>query len=198
MDKLTFLYELSEKLSGLPDEDLDKSIEYYSEIIDDRMEEGISEEDAIAALGSIDDISSHIISEIPLPRIIKARFRPGRTLNVWEIILASFGFLIIGIPILAAVFSLTVSVIAAVFSVAAVFAAIPLALLAGGVAGIISFFTLIFGGNTAMAFLVLGAAILSLGLVIPTFIVAKYTTKFLISMLKWIALLVKKSFIRRK
>ena len=37
MDKRTFLNSLREQLYGLSQSDIDKSLEYYSEMIDDRM-----------------------------------------------------------------------------------------------------------------------------------------------------------------
>lgn len=49
MDKRTFLNSLREQLYGLSQSDIDKSLEYYSEMIDDRMEDGVSEEEAVAA-----------------------------------------------------------------------------------------------------------------------------------------------------
>ena len=50
MDKQMFLKTLAEKLQGLPQSDIKKSLEYYSEIIDDRMEEGASQEEAVGAM----------------------------------------------------------------------------------------------------------------------------------------------------
>lgn len=56
MDKITFLKELRKKLWFLPKNELDKTILYYSEMISDRMDAGMSEEDAVRAVGNIDDI----------------------------------------------------------------------------------------------------------------------------------------------
>ena len=49
MNKAEFLDALCAHLSGLPQRDIDASQEYYSEIIDDRMEDGLSEEAAVEA-----------------------------------------------------------------------------------------------------------------------------------------------------
>ena len=198
MTKLQFLYELDDKLSGLPEEDRERSIEYYSEIIDDRIEEGLSEEEAVKALGSVDYIASQTISEIPLPRLIKERFKVKRSLRVWEIILLAFGFLIIGIPIIAALFSIAVTLIASIFAVAVSFIAIPVALLGTGVGGIIAFFPIVFSGDVGIAFFILGCSILALGLSVPFFYIAKYAMKLAVLTVKGIVLLIKKSFVRRK
>ena len=66
MNKDQFLEELRKKLSGLPQEDIDERLAFYSEMIDDRMEEGITEEDAVAGLGTVDSVVEQIMSEIPL------------------------------------------------------------------------------------------------------------------------------------
>ena len=49
----------------------------FSEMIEDRMEDGMSEEDAVAAVGSVDDIASQIIMDIPLIKIAKKRAPMG-------------------------------------------------------------------------------------------------------------------------
>ena len=52
MNKQEFLSRLRKQLKGL--EDKEERITFYSEMIDDRMEEGLSEEEAVAAVGSLD------------------------------------------------------------------------------------------------------------------------------------------------
>ena len=46
MNKQEFLYELKGKLWALSEEEKKSSLEYYTEMIDDRMEDGLSEEEA--------------------------------------------------------------------------------------------------------------------------------------------------------
>jgi uncharacterized membrane protein len=41
MTKLQFLMALHEKMSGLPREEVEERLEFYSEMIEDRMEEGL-------------------------------------------------------------------------------------------------------------------------------------------------------------
>ena len=40
MTKKEFLDELKKGLLGIPEEDINRSIEFYSEMIDDRIEDG--------------------------------------------------------------------------------------------------------------------------------------------------------------
>lgn len=94
MDKQTFFTALRENLRGLPQEDAERSLEFYEEMVNDRMEEGASEEEAVAALGSIEEITAQVLSEIPLAKLVKAKVKPNRALKVWEIVL-----LILGAPV---------------------------------------------------------------------------------------------------
>lgn len=94
MDKQTFFRALRENLRGLPQEDAERSLEFYEEMVNDRMEEGASEEEAVAALGSVEEITAQVLSEIPLAKLVKAKVKPNRALKVWEIVL-----LILGAPV---------------------------------------------------------------------------------------------------
>ena len=53
MNKQEFLTQMQKALSWLPQEDIEERIAFYSEIIDDHIEEGMSEELAIAEIGSV-------------------------------------------------------------------------------------------------------------------------------------------------
>ncbi len=94
MNKRQFLAEIGTRLRSLPQGDVEKSLDYYSEMIDDRMENGVSEEEAVAAMGSVDDIAAQILLETPFPTLVKARLKPSRALKAWEIVL-----LILGSPV---------------------------------------------------------------------------------------------------
>lgn len=56
MTKSEFILSLSEALAHLPGQERVRVLEYYEEMIDDRIESGMTEEDAVAALGSIEEI----------------------------------------------------------------------------------------------------------------------------------------------
>ena len=66
MTKQEFLDKLQAGLSGLTESDAQERLTFYSEMIDDRMEEGKSEAEAVAALGDVDVIAEQIIADIPL------------------------------------------------------------------------------------------------------------------------------------
>lgn len=73
MNKQELLQALEAKLNGLPDQDIKKACEYYSEIIDDKIEDGLSEADSVSALGSVDQIAAHTLSGISLPTLVKIK-----------------------------------------------------------------------------------------------------------------------------
>ena len=66
MTKAEFLSSLQIKLCGLPSDEVREHVTFYGEMIDDRVEEGLSEEAAVSAIGSVDMIASQIIRQLPL------------------------------------------------------------------------------------------------------------------------------------
>lgn len=65
MNREQFLAAVRARLAGLPREDIDRAIEYYREMIDDRMEDGMAEEEAVAAVGPVEEAVSKLASGLP-------------------------------------------------------------------------------------------------------------------------------------
>lgn len=132
MNKNAFLSVLRERLNGLPEEDINKSMEFYSEMIDDRVEDGMSEEEAVEAIGTIDEIISQILSEVSLPKLVKEKVKPKRALKAWEIVL-----LILSAPIwLPVLFSVIATVLSIYLTIWFVIISLYVADLAVAVYGI--------------------------------------------------------------
>ena len=70
MTKEQFLNELQNRLSFLPSSEVAPFISYYREMIEDRMEEGMSEADAVAGLGDIGRIVEVIQYEMPVTSLV--------------------------------------------------------------------------------------------------------------------------------
>ena len=87
MTKERFLNELRRRLKGLPREDIDSRIEFYSEMIDDRIEYGLIEEEAIDEIGSVDDVVAQIAKDTPFMHLVKEKVKPKRKISAVEIIL---------------------------------------------------------------------------------------------------------------
>ena len=109
MKKQEFLKKLRIKLSGLPSDEIEGRLEFYSEMIDDRIEEGVSEELAVGDIGDINDIAAQILSEIPLRKIVREKFKQQRKLETWKTVLLIMGFPV-WLPLL-------ISAVAVVFSI---------------------------------------------------------------------------------
>ena len=91
MNKQEFLTELREGLSGLPQDDIEERLAFYGEMLDDRIEEGLSEDAAVAEIGDADEIVRQTVADIPFAKLAKERIKPKRRLKAWEIILLALG-----------------------------------------------------------------------------------------------------------
>ena len=92
MRKQEFLDELERQLAGLPKDDVQNRLDFYSEMIDDRIEEGKSESEAVAEIGSVEDIVNDIAKDTPFVKLIKEKVKPKRKIQTWEIVLLVLGF----------------------------------------------------------------------------------------------------------
>ncbi|MBR2722470.1 MAG: DUF1700 domain-containing protein [Clostridia bacterium] len=127
MNQQEFMTTLRARLSGLPAQDVEERLHFYREMIADRMEEGRTEEEAIADIGSPERIAEQIIADTPLTRIAKERILPQRRLRAWEIVLLALGspiWLSLAVALLAVILSLYVTLWAVTVSLWAVFASV--------------------------------------------------------------------------
>ena len=130
MTKQLFLNELSAALHGLPREERYRTLSYYDELIDDRVEDGQSEEDAVESLGSPEQIAREILGEEEPP------VSTGTGRKVWMIILLVLGFPFWGSLLLAAAIVL-MCVYICLFLPAFVLGVMTLAFLAGALIGVV-------------------------------------------------------------
>lgn len=192
MTKNEFLAALRNSLGSLPDGDAQKSIDYYSEIIDDRVEDGISEDEAVASLGSIEDIVSQIIADIPISKLVKQKSKSRRKLKTWEIVLLAAGSPL-WIVLLAAVFVIILSVYIAIWSVAITFFAISISLGACALGCLLSpiYFAVI--GKPILSVLGEGVALLLGGLAVFSFIGSLAFARLIVKLTKKIIISIKSS-----
>ena len=195
MKKSEFLEQLKYRISGLPENDINERLDFYSEAIDDRIEEGKSEEDAVSEMGSIDDIVSQIASETPFVRLVKEKYKPKRSIKGWEIVLIILGFPI-WFPLLLTLSILLLVLCLLVWILAVVTYSIEISLIGTGIMGLITFFGYLSGGETYL--FSLGASLLSFGVAIFFIFVCKYATIASWRFAKFIMLGIKKLFIGGK
>lgn len=190
MDKQEFIAQLRKKLSGLPPAEINERLDFYSEMIDDRMEEGLSEAEAVLATGSVDDISAQAIADASLSKIAQERIRKKRHLAPWEILLFVLGCPI-WLSLLIAGAAVMISLYISLWAVFASFAGCCLAGLTSGTAfiGI---------GNTESGVVLLGAGLICAGLAILLFFACKAATKGSFILTKKLVIWLKKCFIRKE
>ena len=92
MKREEYLDRIRALLQNLPPEDLERSLAFYAESIADRMEDGMSEEEAVASLESPAEAANAILLEQPLPTLVKVRVKERRQLSALEILLLVLGF----------------------------------------------------------------------------------------------------------
>ena len=169
MRKKEFLSALRRKLKGLPKREIEERISFYGEMIDDRVEEGFSEDEAVAKMGNIDKISRQIIKEVRSPKSKRKR-------KSWEIALLWIGsplWISLGAAAVAVAISLYASLWAIVVSLWAVF----VALVASAIGGTVISLPFAISGNTATGIVILGAALVCGGVAILGFYGCKAATK---------------------
>ena len=173
MTKKEFLTALSRGLSKLPRKEREERVNFYAEMIDDRIEEGMPEPDAVASVGTVEGTVSQILAERPAV----AEETPQKSGNgrVGVILLLVLGFPI-WFPIL---LSLFVTVASLIFSLFVTLWAVEISFAAGAVGGVGTFFVLLFTGQVASAFFTLGGALVCGGLAILLFFGAVAATKAL-------------------
>ena len=197
MNKTEFLVELTARLSPLPWEEISDRWDYYSEMIDDRMEDGLTEDEAVAELGSVDEVAGQILSDIPLSTLVKEKIRPKRRLRTAEIALLVLGspiWLSLLIAVFAVVFSLYVSLWAAVISLWAVFVSLAACFLGGVAACVI----LSVSGSAAPGLALLAAGLLCAGLSVFLFYGCRAATKGMLLLTKNMATRIKICFIGKE
>ena len=194
MKKLEFIYALREKLRPLPIEDIERYAEYYGELIDDRIEDGMDEESAVRDVGNLDDIVAQILNDTPIPRLVKEKLKKKRKMKVWEIVLLSVGspiWLTLIITAFAIVFSLYAALWSIVISSWAVFVSLAASSLGGS-------FVMLTAGNIPSFLLCLGASLVCAGLAILFFFVSKHAVKGAVFLGRKIILGIKRCFISKE
>ena len=197
MNKREFLDNLKSKLSGLPKQDVEERLEFYSEMIDDRIEEGLSEEEATAEIGSVDAIASQIIADTPLAKIVKEKSKSKRKLRAWEIVLLVLGspiwlsLAVAAFVVIIAFYAVLWSLIASVWAIFGAFVGCAL----GGVASGVCFIVF---GHVVTGIAMIGASLVCAGLSIFLFFGCRMATKAMVWLTKIIALGIKKCFVGKE
>lgn len=197
MRKQEFLSALKSRLAGMPRGEVAERLNFYSEMIDDRIEEGSAEEDAVLDIGSVEEVAAQIIADIPLVKIAKEKVKPKRRFELWEIVL-----LVLGSPVwaslLIAFFAIILSFYVVLWSLVVSLWSLVASLAACAFGGIIAGAFFAAYSNTITGVAVIGAGIACAGLAIFLYFGSRVATKSIISLPPKIALKMKKSFVEKE
>ena len=197
MNKQEFLTQLRKELSVLPQKDIEEYLTFYTEMIEDRIEEGLSEEEAVSAVGSLEEIVKQIVSDTSLIKIAKERIKQKRQIKAWEIVLLILGspiWLSLCLAVFAVILSLYISLWAVIISLWAIFASV----VACSISGILSCIVFTLSGNSVSGFAILSAGIVCAGLSIFMFYGCKTATNGILILTKKIAIWIKNCFIKKE
>ncbi len=196
MTKADFLQLLERALSQLSEEERRANLEYYSELLDDMLEEGMTEAEATAKLGSPAAIAESILQEMPLSKLVSTRMKPKSGWTPLAIILAVVGspvwvpLLLAGVAVVAALF---VSIWALAAVAVVVVLALALAVIAAPVLAVrAAVLTLPLG------LLLLGSGLVLLGLCVLGGLMAVELCKLLAQLTVLLARKIKGLFIRKE
>lgn len=193
MTKISFILALHDKLSHLPQSEVEERLNFYSEMIEDRMEDGLSEEEAVLAVGNVDEIAEQIISDISSKKPQKDKALPKKKFKVWEIIFLALTSPV-WISLLIAAFAVILSVYASVWAIIVSLWAVFISLIACTVAGAIAGIGFIFSGYAPSGIAMISAGISLSGLSIFAFFGCKAATEGILLLTKKTALWIKNRF----
>lgn len=190
MTKQEFLAQLQSGLCALTESDAQERLNFYSEMIDDRIEEGLAEEDAVSQIGDVQTIINNILAEIPqraqtnvITKVDKPTHhketskKEKKRMESWQILLLVLGFPL-WFPLLISAFAVVISLLAALWSVVGTLWGALFGALAGtGLGCILLGLGCIVAGNWVMGVALLGAGMCCAGLAIFSFYGCIYATK---------------------
>ena len=181
MTKQEYLSAIRGKIRKMPADDIDKFMDYYSEMIDDRMEDGLSEDEADVALDAVadmdapDDVVDQILADMPLTKLVKEKIKPSHRLKAWEIILLILGSPIWA-PLLLTAIVLIITMAVVILALLLSFYAIVLSMAVAGIGGLLGVIPFFITQNVPAALFMLGAAFAGIGLAILFVVAVKPVT----------------------
>lgn len=194
MNRQEYLEALRKALSDMPYSEVEKSVMYCSEIIDDKIEDGMTEQQAVDSMDDISSAARQIKLDQSMGTLIAARANSaGKKLSTAAII--------VGAPLWAAFAAI---VFAAVITMYAVLWAIDIALWAvfAAFAAVGAFGPLIaaymFTVDARSGCVILAGSLVSAGLAIFMFILNKFLSRQLIRFTAFIWRKLKTLFVRKK
>ena len=197
MNKAEFLEKLASRICSLPEDDIEKSLEYYSEMIDDYIEDGVSENEAVERIGSMDSIVAQILSDVSLVKIVKKRAKDRKKMSGVGITLIILGFPL-WFSLLVVAVAVGVSLYASLWSVIISLWASFGALVGSAFGGLVGGVTCVCVGDCSFGLLLISAALVCAGLSIFAFYGCKAATKGSILLTKKMFVGIKNALLKKE
>lgn len=200
MNKTEFLNELKKQISEYSVEETEKFMEYYAEMIDDRVENGMTEAEAVASLGTVDSIANQIKCELPITTLVKQKVKEktkGKEIPAWTIILLILGFPLWG-GVAIFILGMFIMFYSLIWTMDITLWSVVLSLGAGTISGLIGFFVSLFRLSFGSAVFYLGAGMLCGGLGIFVFLGTLLVTKGIIHGTKRCFLWIKQAIVGKE
>ena len=197
MNKQEFISELEKALAGLPKDDVLERLSFYGELIDDRVEDGLSEEEAVAEAGPVDELAKQILADIPLQKLVRERITGRRRMSAWEIVLLVLGFPL-WFPLLVVALVLVLCAYVVIWALIVCLWAVFVSFIAGAVCGVAGGVIDFFRGYRREGVMIIGAGLLFAGLSVFMFFACRAATKGAAKLTKKIALGIKSLFVRKE
>ncbi|MCR5210194.1 MAG: DUF1700 domain-containing protein [Lachnospiraceae bacterium] len=187
MNKTEFLEKLKTELNVYSSDEVDRSISFYSEMIDDRVEDGMEEEAAVESLGSIEEIVNQIKCELPLSTLLKNKAQEkfeknkdkgGRNAVIITLLILGFP---VWFPIMAGVFAILFALFVVLWSLDLSLWIVSLSGILAAVIGILSIVPAASIGLWPVIYCI-GVFFVGIGATILFFYAALYTAKGIIKM----------------
>lgn len=186
MNRIEFINLLEKRLNGLPNDVKVETIEFWNEIISDKIEDGASEEEVINEL-NIDVIVEDTLKEIPLKKLIKEKAKGKGWL----------AFVIATFYIWIALFAVLLALYACIWSVVVSFGAAAVGCEGFALLSVIKGIVDVFGIDISYGLLFIGMGIFAVGLGILLCVLTIKLAKLVCGLTKKIFLMTKLLFVRR-
>lgn len=181
MNKNEFLTRLSELLAPLDQMERVRMVQYYREIIEDRVEDGLTEEQAIEELEELEEIAARILDEMGPKQAQEVVYQPAqeKKRSGFSTVLLILGFPV-WFPLLLAGGAVVLSMYVVVWALVISLYAVVVSLGAAGIAGVMGLLMYV-GSNFMSGIFILGTGLFCAGLGVALFFPVCAAAKAMVS-----------------
>ena len=198
MTKDEYLSELRAGLAAFSKDEVDRAVSFYEEMVDDRVEAGVSEEEAVGSLEPPAEAAARIISEMPAVPRAAARLRSPETPRSWSVafIVAAVIGSPVWIPLTLGVIMAVIGCFIGLFGLLVAVWAIAASMLLGAPIGLLYLVAGVKAGSVAGALMGLGCGVAAAGVGVLGIHLAVAASKLLVKAIVWCARAVVSPFVR--